>query len=52
MVSKSVDQAIESSPDSENSDQEVAYKFGDLVAFVDKDDAEEGKMIVSIGKVS
>jgi hypothetical protein len=51
-VSKSVDQARESS-DSELSEQEViAYKKDDLVAFVDKGDAELGKQIFCIGKVS
>jgi len=51
LLSKSADQLKESS-DSEASDTEIAYKTGDLVAFVDKDDAEEGHMIISIGKVS
>ena len=51
LLSKSVDEAKLLS-DSESSDTEVAYKAGDLVAFVDKNDAEEGKMVISIGKVS
>ena len=51
VTSKSVDQARESS-ESESQDEEVAYKAGDLVAFVDKDDAEAGKQTISIGKVS
>ena len=50
VVSKSVDLARES--DGEHTEEEVAYKKNDLVAFVDKGDAELGKQTICIGKVS
>ena len=49
-MSKSVDLARES--DGEHTEEEVAYKKNDLVAFVDKGDAELGKQTICIGKVS
>ena len=51
-TNKSADADPEKSDDESSQGDEIAYKAGELVAFVDKSDAEQDKRVISIGKVS